>query len=172
MIASMYGNNPTSQRVIVAGSHIQCVGASERRPHRCPLCALQSLSSRASRSTAGSSPSLERRDRVTIAAESMWLARSARRVSARYLAASVRLAQGGAPGLLSLPIDEAPLFVESPRLSPQNNEINRAVIARLQGCAWRPQDLKGPCGRAAPFAARNRNHAPMAVGTSPGNFHL
>jgi hypothetical protein len=31
--------NPTSQRVIVAGSRIQSVGASEHGPHRSPLCA-------------------------------------------------------------------------------------------------------------------------------------
>ena len=31
--------NPTGQRAIVAGSRIQSVGASEHRPHRCPLCA-------------------------------------------------------------------------------------------------------------------------------------
>ena len=31
--------NPTSQRVIVAGSRIQSVGASEHGPHRCPLFA-------------------------------------------------------------------------------------------------------------------------------------
>ena len=31
--------NPTGQRAIVAGSRIQRVGASEHKPHRCPLCA-------------------------------------------------------------------------------------------------------------------------------------